>query len=176
MSSTAYILSTRRLRLRELQPERDAAFLLALLNDPDFVANVGDRGVRTTEAAADYIRQRIAPSYARFGFGMWLVELTETGNPLGICGLLKRENLADVDVGFTFLPQYRRQGYAFESASAAIEHGWQRDLPRIVAITAPHNTASIRLLEKLGLRYERTIQLTPDAAEVLLFSTAARQV
>lgn len=163
-------IETPRLRLRELTPERDAAFMLEALNDPAFVQNVADRGVRTEVAAADYIRERGMPSYRQYGFGMWLVELRETGEPIGICGLLKREALADVDLGFTFLERFWSRGYAFEAASAAIDYGWNvAKLPRIIAITATHNASSQRLLAKLGLRFERMVRLTPDAPEIMLF-------
>ena len=164
-------IETARLRLRELEPEKDAAFLLEALNDPAFVQNVGDRGLRTTAAAAEYIRERLAPSYRQFGFGMWLVELRETTEPIAICGLLKRETLVDVDIGFTFLERFRAKGYAFEAASAVMDYAWNvAKLSRIIAITAAHNASSKRLLEKLGLRFERMVRLTPDAPEIMLFA------
>ena len=168
------IATTARLLIRELTAEDDAAFLLEVLNDPAFVRNVGDRGVRTEADAAIYIRQRISSAYESFGFSMWRVELRTTGEPIGICGLLKRDSLEDVDIGFAFLEPYRSRGYAFEAASASLEFGWNTaKLPRIVAITAPHNTSSIRLLEKLGFRFERVVRLTAKSPEVMLFAITA---
>lgn len=169
-------IETARLELRELSPQRDAAFVHEALNEPAFVRNVGDRGVRTEADAAEYIRVRIAADYERLGFGMWLVESRETGEALGMCGLLKRDMLDDVDIGFTFLERFWGSGYALEAATAVMQFGWNvAKLPRIVAITAPHNASSIRLLEKLGLRFERKLRLTPDAPEIMVFK-AEREI
>lgn len=109
--------------------------------------------------------------YERFGFGLYLTELKDEGVPIGLCGLLKRDTLDDVDVGFAFLPRFWSKGYAFESASAVMAYGRSvLGLERIVAITAPDNESSIRLLEKLGMGFERTIRWE-DGAEVKLFGT-----
>jgi len=104
-----FLLKTPRLRLRELSTS-DAEFMLALLNDPDFIRHVGDRGVRTVESAREYIVKGPMQSYARNGFGLYLVELSETREKLGICGLVKREGLADIDIGFGFLPRWQLPG------------------------------------------------------------------
>lgn len=166
-------VETDRLRIRELTADHNAAFVIEVLNEPAFIRNVGDRGVRTAADAADYIRERIAPSYERFGFGMWLVEVKATCEPVGICGLLKRETLEDVDLGFSFLERFWSQGFAFEAALAVMDYGWTvAKLSRIVAITVPHNPSSIRLLEKLGMRFEKMVQLTPDPPELMLFAAA----
>lgn len=167
------LLETERLRLREME-EGDRAFLLEVLNEPAFVRNVGDRGVRTEAAAIDYLRERIAPSYSQNGFGLWLVELKESDEPIGMCGLLRRETLEDVDVGFSFLERYWSRGFAFEAAAATLDFGWGvAKLPRIVAITVAQNRSSVRLLEKLGLRFEKMIRLTPDDPELMLFAIAS---
>ncbi|MDQ6624689.1 MAG: GNAT family N-acetyltransferase [Verrucomicrobiota bacterium] len=163
-------IETARLRLREMSAERDASFVLEALNEPAFVRNVGDRGVRTETDAAEYIRARITAEYQRRVFGMWLVELRETAEAVGMCGLLKRDTLEDVDIGFTFLERFWSKGYAFEAASAVMAFGWTvAKLPRIIAITAPTNESSIRLLGKLGLRFSERCRVTPDAPEVNLF-------
>jgi RimJ/RimL family protein N-acetyltransferase len=164
------ILETDRLGLRRLAVE-DAEFIFDLLNQPSFLQFIGDKGVRTIDHARNYILTGPMASYERFGFGLYLTELKQTQAPIGICGLLKRETLDDVDVGFAFLPQYWRQGYAFESASAVMAYG--RDvlgLDRIVAITSPDNDASIKVLNKLGLEFERMIRLSEDVPEVKLFA------
>ncbi len=169
-NNSSLMVETKRLRLREMDDE-DGPFFLLVLNEPAFVRNVGDRGVRSSAAAVDYLRERITPSYKKNGFGLWLVELKESGEPIGICGLIKRDALQDVDVGFSFLEQYWSRGFAFEAAAATLEYGWRvAKLPRIVAITTPQNVSSIRLLEKLGLRYEKRIQLPPETVEVMLFA------
>ncbi|MBA3651858.1 MAG: GNAT family N-acetyltransferase [Chthoniobacterales bacterium] len=166
-------LETTRLRLRPMV-EGDAAFLLEVLNEPAFIRNVGDRGVRTVADAAHYLRERITAQYERFGFGMWLVELNKTGEPVGICGLIKRDNLDEVDLGFSFLERFWSRGYALEAAAAALCAAWKvAKLSRLVAIVAPHNNASVRLLEKLGFRLENKIRLAPETEELLLFAIQA---
>jgi RimJ/RimL family protein N-acetyltransferase len=164
------ILETDRLVLRELCAD-DADFMLELMNDRDWLRFIGDRGVRTREDARQYIASGPVEMYARVGFGLYRVEDRQSGTPMGICGLIKRESLPDVDIGFAFLPKFRARGLAHEAAAATIGYG--RDvlgLTRIVAITSPANQDSIQLLEKLGLRYERTVRLSPDAPEVSLFA------
>jgi RimJ/RimL family protein N-acetyltransferase len=167
------ILDTERLLLRRLAAG-DAAFILELLNEPAFLENIGDRGARTLADARRYIAKGPVASYRRFGFGLYLVELKDSGAPIGICGLLKRESLEDVDIGFAFLRKYWSQGYARESAAAVMHYGWTSlRLPRIVAITKPNNQASIALLEKLGLRFEKIIALPDHGGENELFVASA---
>ncbi|MCX2779173.1 GNAT family N-acetyltransferase [Microbulbifer thermotolerans] len=160
-------LQTQRLTLRQLTQE-DAPLMLAVLNDPDFLRNVGDRGVRTEADARRYIADGIMAMYRRRGFGLYKVELKD-GTPLGVCGLLKREGLGAPDIGFALLPEYRRQGYTLEAARAVMRYA--RDvigLTRIVAIALPNNTPSLRLLEKLGLRPEGIIRLPGEDEDLLL--------
>jgi RimJ/RimL family protein N-acetyltransferase len=164
------VLETDRLVLRRLELS-DAAFILELLNDPSFLRFIGDKGVRSLEDACEYLRTGPIASYERFGFGLYLTERREDGVPMGICGLLKRDSLNDVDVGFAFLPRYWAKGYAFESASAVLAHGRTAfGLGRIVAITSSDNTASMCLLEKLGLKFESMVRLSEDRPEVRLFA------
>ena len=162
------MLTTLRLILRDIGPD-DAAFIVALLNDPSFLRNIGDRGVRTLEDARAYIRNGPAASYARHGFGLWLVCLKD-GTSIGMCGLLKREVLDDVDIGFAFLPAFQGKGYGSESAAAVLAHA--RDglkLRRVVAIVNADNEASARLLERLGLSFERLVQPYPEEPPLRLF-------
>jgi RimJ/RimL family protein N-acetyltransferase len=171
--SAVKILETDRLLVRRLVLD-DADFMLELLNEPAFLENIGDRGARTLTDARRYIARGPVASYRKFGFGLYLVELKDSGTPIGICGLLKRETLDDVDIGFAFLQRYWSQGYARESAAAVMHYGWTTlGLPRIVAITKPTNQASIALLEKLGLRYERNIALPTHGGENKLFAANA---
>jgi ribosomal-protein-alanine N-acetyltransferase len=163
--------STQRLELRHLAVD-DAPFMLELLNDPAFIANIGDRGVRNVEDAARYIQNRMIPSYAQNGFGLYVVELRATGVAVGICGLVKRDYLDDADIGFAFLPQFLGQGYALESATAVCVHAIEvLRLPRLLAITAPHNTRSMHLLGKIGLRFERMITPPGEAMEIRLYTS-----
>ena len=163
------VLETERLALRQLSAD-DAEFIVELLNQPSFIKNIGDRGVRTNEDAVRYIQNGPVASYERFGFGLYLVELKDTAVPIGICGLLKRDTLQDVDVGFAFLPQFWSRGYAVESAAAVLKHGRNvLGIGRIVAITSPENHGSIKVLEKIGLRFERLMKLSEGEPEIKLF-------
>lgn len=165
------ILETERLVLRRVSSD-DAEFVLDLLNQPSFLRYIGDKGVRTTEDAVRYIQTGPVASYERFGFGLYLVEMKETKVPIGMCGLLKRDTLPDADVGFAFLPNYWSQGYAFEAASGVMAYGREvLGLRRIVAITSLENDASIRLLEKIGLKFEGLITPSEELGEVRLFGT-----
>jgi RimJ/RimL family protein N-acetyltransferase len=164
------ILSTERLVIREMAEDDDAPFILELLNDPSFIRNIGDRHVRTLDGARAYIRNGPAASYERFGFGLWLVELKD-GAPIGMCGLLKRDVLEDVDIGFAYLPAYQAKGYGLEGACAVLDYAravLQR--PRVVAIVNEDNAASARLLEKLGMKFERMVQPFPDEPPLRLFA------
>lgn len=171
-----YLIHTPRLQLRELtDSDKDAQFTLALVNDPSFHQFIGDRGVRTVEDARSYIERGPSAMYRTHGFGMYRVELQD-GTPVGQCGLIRRDGLDDVDIGFAFLPAYRGCGYAFEAASAVMDWGQKTlGLKRIIAIVSPENQASIRLLEKLGLRYERDVILPGDDKTILLMGWQARE-
>jgi len=164
------ILETERLLLRHLSSD-DAAFMLELLNDPSYIQNIGDRRIRTVEGAKVYITKGPIASYATNGFGLDLVSLKETGESIGICGLIKRETLEDVDIGYAFLPKFWLKGYAVESALAVKQ--FARDvvgLKRIVGITNPDNVGSIRVLERIGMKFEKIVKLSEDDIELKLFS------
>ncbi|MEP7125561.1 MAG: GNAT family N-acetyltransferase [Byssovorax sp.] len=164
------VLETERLALRRMVAA-DAAFILALLNEPGFLQNIGDRGVRSLDDAVGYIANGPVKSYAERGFGLYVVELRATRAPIGICGLIKRESLDDVDIGFAFLERYWQQGYGHESAAAVMDEGRRmHGLRRIVAITAPHNQGSIRILEKVGHRFERTIRMPGEDHDILFMA------
>lgn len=163
------ILETERLILREII-EADAEFVLDLLNQPSFIKYIGDRNVRTPEQAREFIENRYRASYAEHGFGLYTVELKEINAPIGICGFVKRDNLPEADIGFAFLPQFERKGYAFESASAVLEYGRKTlKLGRVLAITSTDNESSGRLLEKLGFEFEGSIKNNDE--QLKLFSS-----
>lgn len=156
--------------MREVS-EADAGFILELLNDPDFIRNVADRGVRTIEAARLYVLERFVESYRRQRFGFWLVETKDERMPAGICGLVKRDSLPGVDIGYAFLPPFRSKGYAYESASGVTAYARNvLGLRRLYAIVNPDNAGSIRVLEKLGMRFERMVRLPDDEQEIKLFA------
>ena len=165
------VLETDRLLLRWLKVE-DAEFILELLNDDAFIRFIGDKGVRTTEDARNYILNGPVASYQQFGFGLYATELKDAHIPIGICGILKRETLPQPDIGFAFLPAYWHQGYAFESAAAVMTYARAvLHLNRVLAITTPDNENSAKLLGKIGFKYERLIKLSADTNEVKLFAT-----
>jgi len=164
------VLETDRLILRRLTPE-DAPFILELVNEPSWIQFIGDRGVRNLEDARNYILKGPMAMYEQVGFGLYLAELKESGVPMGMCGLLKRDTLPDVDIGFAFFPRFWGQGYAYEAAAAVMAYGRNAlGLKRIVAITDPDNHSSIKLLERLGLKFEQLIQLTGDSMKLKLFA------
>jgi len=164
------ILETERLFLRQFSAA-DAEFILELLNEPSFIQNIGDRGVRTLADASSYILNGPVASYAKNGFGLCLVVLKETSESIGMCGLIKRDTLEDVDIGYAFLPKFWARGYAVESARAVKEYAKNViGLKRIVAITDPLNEDSIRVLEKIGLQFEKMVRLSEDDIELKLFS------
>jgi len=167
----AIVIETRRLVLRQLEL-RDAGFILELLNEDAFLRYIGDKGVRSLSDAREYIDRGPIDSYERYGFGLYAACLRDA-TPVGICGLVKRDGLTDVDVGFAFLARHCSKGYAVESALAVLAHARRElGLQRIVAITAPDNAASIAVLGKIGLKFERLIKLTEQGPELKLFGPA----
>ena len=168
----ALVLDTERLALRRMS-SGDAPFILRLLNEPSFIEFIGDKGVRDLDGARDYIATGPVASYERFGFGLYLVTLKSSGEPIGMCGLLKRDALEDVDIGFAYLPAYWSQGYAAEAALAVKTYA--RDvlgLERIVAIALPSNTRSIRMLDRIGFSFERTVRVAANEPELSLLAAS----
>ena len=164
------VLESERLALRRLTGE-DAAFILELVNEPSWIRFIGDRDVHDLDDARRYLEKGPIAMYDRLGFSLYLAELKDTGTPIGICGLIKRDSLPDVDLGFAFLPRFWGKGYARESAAAVLAYG--RDtlgLSRIVAITSPDNDSSIRLLESIGFSLERTLTLAGETEETRLYA------
>src|SRR6201991_4988 len=149
------VLETERLLLRPITTD-DAPFVLTLLNEPSFLRFIGDKKVRNLEDARQYLLNGPIASYERHGFGLLLVEFKHSNTPAGMCGLLKREELPDPDIGFAFLPAYWNKGLAFEAATAVMNDARERlKLTKILAIVSPDNVASIKLLERLGLSFQR---------------------
>lgn len=164
------ILSTERLILRHLRAQ-DAPFLVELLNEPAFLRFIGDRQVRNPAQARAYLADGPLAMYERRGFGLFRVELRHGRLPIGICGLVQRDWLADIDLGYALLERYWGRGYAHEAAAATLAYA--RDhlgLRRIVALVQPDNGASIHLLEKLGMKHERTVQAPASATDLHLYA------
>ena len=159
-------IESERLFLRPLTLE-DGEFILQLLNTDGFIKYIGDRNVRTIEQAKDYLLNGPLKSYETNGFGLNLVELKTNQTPAGMCGLLKRDYLDHPDIGFAFLPEYTGKGYAYEIVKEIIYYGLNvLKMEKILAIVLPENSSSIKLLEKIGFRYEKNF-ISPDTNEEL---------
>lgn len=168
----APLIRTARLALREVD-EGDAGFVVELLNQPDFLRYIGDRGVRDLEQARGYLRSGPIASYARHGHGLYAVQKQVGGALVGMCGLLRREELPAPDLGVAFLPAHYGQGYAGEAAGAVLAHARQAlGIDRVLAIVAPDNTRCIALLRRLGLRDTGTARIRGEDIDLLLFETA----
>jgi RimJ/RimL family protein N-acetyltransferase len=164
------VLETERLALRQFTTD-DAGFIVEQLNEPSWIQNIGDRNIRTMDDARAYIVNGPRASYEKNGFGLWLIVLKETGESIGMCGLIKRDNLEDVDIGYALLPRFWSRGFAVEAAQAV--KNYARDvsgLKRLIAIVDPANEGSIRVIEKIGLRYEKMIRLSADDIDLKLFA------
>lgn len=163
------VIQTERLNLRWLQ-EQDAEFILDLLNQPSWLEFIGDRGVRNLDDARGYINNGPLAMIKQYGFGMYLAEIKSSKTAIGLCGLLKRETLEDVDIGFAFHPDFCGHGYAKEAAQACMNYAHaQLGLDRLVAITLPTNESSIRLLAAIGMHYQQDIKLDASAELLQLF-------
>lgn len=165
-------LLTARLRIRPFVRE-DAAFIMAMLNDPDWVRFIGKRDIATLDDAWGYLRNGPITMYAEHGIGLCAVERRAGGEVVGMCGLIRRAGLDAVDIGYALLPAARGQGLAEEAARAVLEHGRrQLGMERIVAILDPANVRSVRVLERIGMRYEGTVALPSSAMPLVLYATA----
>lgn len=164
------VIETARLRLRLLEPERDAAAMLALLNDPGFLAHIGDRGVRDEAQARHYLADGTVLSYTQHGFGLYAVERRDDDAWLGVAGLVLRPTLPAPDLGYALLQAYQGQGYASEAARAVLAYAHDTlALPRLCAIVAPDNARSIRLLQAFGFAAQGRVRMAADAHEVELY-------
>jgi RimJ/RimL family protein N-acetyltransferase len=164
------ILETERLFLREF-PLDDTAFIIELLNSPGLIKYIGDRNIKTEQQALAYLHNGPLKSYQQNGFGLSMVEKKEGHVPIGMCGIIKRDTLNNPDIGFAFLPEYYGQGYALEIASATLDYAKQTlRFPVISAITLPGNSRSVRLLEKIGLQFSKTIVFPGSEEELLLYN------
>ncbi|MEN9404237.1 MAG: hypothetical protein RL091_2940 [Verrucomicrobiota bacterium] len=167
------ILSSERLLLREFILE-DAPFVLELLNEPAFHQYIGDKGVRDVAGAENYLRQGPLTMYAQHGFGLWLVALKDGDTPIGSCGLLQRDYLAHPDIGYAYLTRFTGQGYAHEAALAVLRHAREHlKIPTLHALTAQENTASMKLLGKIGFSFTRLFDQPGYAEPSRLFTSGS---
>ena len=169
-------IETERLRIRPFTLA-DAPFALRLLNEPSFIEHIADKGVRTLAQAETYLAEGPLASYAARGHGLWLVEHRVTAAPMGMCGLIRRDTLPEVDLGYAFLPEYWGLGFAREAARACL--AWGREslgLEAVLAIVTSTNAASIRLLEDLDFRRTGSLELAPgDPVEVFRLVQGGRK-
>jgi RimJ/RimL family protein N-acetyltransferase len=164
------LIKSKRLTLRPFNLN-DAEFIIDLVNQPSFIQNIRDVGVRTVADAEKYLENGPISSYAKNGFGLLAVILNDTGQSIGMCGLIKRDTLEDVDIGYAFLPEFWGRGYAVEAAQAVMTHAKEKlGLKRVVAIVDPVNTGSIRVLEKIGMVFEKMVRLSEDDIDLRLYS------
>jgi RimJ/RimL family protein N-acetyltransferase len=166
-----YILTTERLVLREFT-EEDDLFIIELVNTEDWLKYIGDKNIKTRQQAKEYLVKGPIKSYQENGYGLFLVELKDSKIPIGMCGIINRPTLENPDIGFAFLPQYVGQGFGYEIAQSTINYA-QNELRinKVLAITIPENLASIKLLTKLGLKFQKSIKFSNDSAELMLYST-----
>jgi RimJ/RimL family protein N-acetyltransferase len=165
------ILETDRLHLRMITTE-DAPFMLELFNSPGWLKYIGDRKVHSVDEAAAYIRKYYLASYKENGFGSYAVVLKDGGETIGSCGVYKRPNLENPDIGFAFLPDFLGKGYGYEAANAVMDYARaELGMTKILGFTVEYNLPSIKLLEKLGLSQKGTYKFEDDPEELLLFST-----
>jgi ribosomal-protein-alanine N-acetyltransferase len=171
-ATSTWLMETDRLRLRPVTVD-DADLMLAVWNDPAFIKNVADRGIRTDEQAREAIKAGIEKLFEEHGYGPYCMSLRSDGTMIGICGLFKRENLDDPDIGFAVLPDYCGKGYAGEAAMAVVEYASETlGIAVLTAIVSPTNAPSIGLIEKLGLTFDRMITMPGDEDSVCLYSRA----
>lgn len=170
MGDAVIVCESGRLSIRHFTPG-DAEFLFQQVNQPSWIQNIGDRGVRNLDDAGKYIEARILSQYRTLGYGMNLLELKSGGEPIGVCGLVKRETLPDPDLGFALLEGFWGHGYALEAAQAVMKHAREvLGVGRVLAIATPSNERSARLLAKLGFQLDGTVRLAPDAETLKLYS------
>ncbi|MCB0383646.1 MAG: GNAT family N-acetyltransferase [Psychroserpens sp.] len=165
------IAETNRLLLSKITVE-DAPFLLELMNTPGWIKYIGDRNIKTVKQAETYIENNQLKCYETHGFGYYKIQVkAENLKTIGTSGLLKRDNLDHVDIGFSFIPNYHGKGYGFEAASEIINLAKTKfNIKTLCAITLPINQPSIHLLEKLGLSYQKTVKPFDNDEELLLFA------
>ena len=165
-----FILETERLILREFTVS-DAKFIVELVNTPGWIEYIGDRNIKTKGQAKTYLENGPIKSYELNGFGLSLVELRNEKIPIGMCGILKRDQLNHPDIGFAFLPEYMGKGYALEMARATMDFAkGHLKIHTLLAITVPFNKGSIKLLEKVGMKFTKTFRFPEGKEDLMLFS------
>ncbi|MDP1562721.1 MAG: GNAT family N-acetyltransferase [Pirellulaceae bacterium] len=163
------ICQTPRLVIRQFQ-KSDADYVLRQLNEPSWLVNIGDRGIRSLADAEHFIESRLQAHFQEHGFGFYVLIDKSSNQSIGMCGLIQRDFLPTPDLGYALLESHWNQGYAYEAATAILQYAEMAlGLPDLYAMTIPTNEASIRLLGKLGFRMADPAYLTPDGEVLNLF-------
>ena len=163
------VIETPRLRLRTFTPG-DAPFYLGLINEPSWIANIGDRNIQTVEAARAALEAGPIAQFREHGYSFYIIERRSDGVAIGMCGMIRRDSLPGPDIGYAMLPAYWGQGYAYEAAAAVVRHARHTlRIPTLYGITSPQNQASINLLNKLGLRFERFTRMPPSGKDTNVY-------
>lgn len=169
------MLTTDRLTLAEFTTA-DSAFILRLVNTPSWIKYIGERDVSNIAEAEQYLLEGPIKSYRDHGFGFYGMKLRSTGKPIGMCGLIKRDDMKEIDLGFALLPEFEGQGYALEAARAVLEYAAEKlGLVRLIAFTLPNNLRSISLLKRLGFSYEESMLYGTEKEEVDVFSISLQE-
>ncbi|MCC6866349.1 MAG: GNAT family N-acetyltransferase [Ignavibacteria bacterium] len=169
MTDFNYIIETKRLKLREFVTG-DNGFIYKLLNSPGWLKYIGNRKINSDDDALKYIEEILINGYKTQGFGFYLIELKEAGENAGMCGLVKRPGLKNVDLGFALLPEFENYGYAFEASIGVLDYASKiLKLKKVAAITVTQNLPSIKLLQKLGMTFEKKINIPNDHEDLLLY-------
>ena len=163
------VIETPRLRLRTFTPE-DAPFYLGLINEPSWIANIGDRNIHTVDAARAALEAGPIAQFREHGYCFYIIERRSDGVAIGMGGMIRRDSLPGPDIGYAMLPAYWGQGYAWEATAAIVRHARHTlRIPTLYGITSPQNQASINLLNKLGLRFERFSRLPPGGKDTNIY-------
>lgn len=165
------VAETDRLILRHFE-SGDAPFVLELLTDPDFRANIGDRGVHDLATAREWVEVRAPAVHAEHGYGMFAVVARDSGRAVGMAGLVRRDGLDHPDIGYAFLPAGRGRGYALEAVRTVLDWATGRGIETVVAIVSPGNMRSIAILERVGMMPARTTRMPGADHDVILYVPA----
>ena len=150
--------------------EKDGAFIFELFNSPKWIAYIGDRNITSIDDAKRYLKEKIIPQYQKSGFGTFTVIRKSDTSKIGTCGLYDREGIDGIDLGFAFLPEFEKKGYAFESAKELIAIAFEKfNLKSIKAITTKQNSSSRKLLAKLWFIQKGKMELLIDGKQMLLY-------
>nr|WP_277601501.1 GNAT family N-acetyltransferase [Thalassotalea sp. G2M2-11] len=156
-----------------LLTHNDAQMILALLNEPAFLTNIGDKGVRNLSNAINYIDSGPLAMQSTLGYSLYCCVRKDNDQAIGLSGLIKRDGIMHPELGFAFLTQYCKQGFGYESSVAVLKHAHEQlGITHLQAICHPNNKASIGLLTKLGFSYQQNISLPTQQESVKLFDLA----